>query len=751
MKKTLGCLVLCLCLMLTATPAATAAEPTFTLMVYMCGTDLESNAGMATYDLGEMVASGIPEHGNVTVYVQTGGTARWQVEGMADREAERWKLYGEGMEQLEGLGRQNMGDAQTLADFIASGFERYPADRYGLILWDHGGGASGGVCYDELTRDALYMPEIYGALASGCGDGQGFEFIGFDACLMASYEVACHIAPFTRYMVASEELEPGTGWSYDGWLPALAQNPGISMEKLGPMIADSFIRATLENNGTDYATMSVMDLSKLEPLKAAVEAMGQTLNGQIDAGNLNALSRLRQNVRSFGEVSDAASDMVDMTTFAEIYARYDQDGAQAIKRALGDVVIYSRHTNNLSGVTGLSILVPFATRHEADSYLEAYEAVQLSPDYSRFVARMIDGVNAGAGSVSFGTPSVSQQSIQSAQIDWFSQYANDQESYQSEAGSLWDQLYGDTDMTQANAEAFSLDSFLNTLFASGSSAGLDPDYDGSEASLWGDAAQYSDDSFATDSGYGSGLWGSQYADDGQAAADEGTSAQEVTVNTDEGDVTLNNPFANTDSEYAYTVQLTQEQLEYLGKVEANLMMDLSDPDFECYVELGYVQDVVVDWGNGKIYGMFDGTWPTLDGQMVCMYDQIANERYIRSLIPAMLNGDECYLLVVFDEENPGGKVMSTTEGYTDAGLPARITTPLEPGDVVIPMYELLYWDADGEQQAEPFEGDEIIVGDDGSIPFAYEAVETDADYAYGFCLTDVFGDSQFTEFFSLSF
>lgn len=64
---------------------------------------------------------------------------------------------------------------------------------------------------------------------------------------------------------------------------------------------------------------------------------------------------------------------------------------------------------------------------------------------------------------------------------------------------------------------------------------------------------------------------------------------------------------------------------------------------------------------------------------------------------------------------------------------------------------LLYWDADGEQRTEPFEGDEIIVGDDGSIPFAYEAVETDADYAYGFCLPDVFGDSQFTEFLTLSF
>ena len=181
------------------------------------------------------------------------------------------------------------------------------------------------------------------------------------------------------------------------------------------------------------------------------------------------------------------------------------------------------------------------------------------------------------------------------------------------------------------------------------------------------------------------------------------------------------------------------------------MLDVSDPDFECYVELGYVQDVITDWNNGKIYGLFDGTWATLDGQMVCMYDQIANENYIRSLIPVTVNGRDTYLLVIFDESTPGGRVAGYTDGYTEAGLPARQVWDLKKGDVVIPQYSLIYWDDDDEQQEEPFEGDPITVGQDGGIPFAIDAVETDADYVYGFCLTDIYGDSVFTDFTLISF
>ena len=824
MKKLLS-LLLCLVLVLGFVPeTGIAASDTFTLMIYMCGTDLESKSGMATADLKEMMAGNIPEGGNVTVFIQTGGTKTWKVNGIENRESQRWTMSKNGMEKLQDLGRVNMGSQETFADFLAYGFKNFPADRYGLIMWDHGTGATGGLCYDEVSGDMLYLPEIYNGLKTGTKSvrkDKPFYFIGFDACLMATFEVACHIEPFAEYMIASEELEPGTGWRYDSWLKLLVRDPGMDMEELGPQIVDSFISATLSANRRDYATLSVIDLSGMDNLKAAVADMGESLSAEIEGGNLSTISRLRQNVRSFGEIYNSASDMVDMTTFAEVYARFDEKSARNLKNALDDMVIYSKHTSNLSGISGLSILVPFSTRYTSSQYMGYYTKMNMYPEYAQFVKDMLNGVSSGSGSFNFGIPSISQQSIQSAEIDWFSQYATDSGSYSSDAYDLWGQLYGsDSDMTSSNQSDFSLGGFLSYLFGgdTSSSTTFDSSYDSSSTSLWGDMDAYSDQSFAQDSGYGSGLWGSMFSDYGAENWNAGNtssntivdtpvatnppasssssslwdelfgggepeateepvvtaapanddiyslwgslfgseeaeeSSQEVTVTTAEGEVTLENPFADANSEYAYTIQLTDEQLQNLGKVEANLMMDMSDPDFECYVELGYVQKVVTDWSSGKIYGMFDGTWATLDGQMVCMYDQIANERYIRSLIPATVNGEEMYILVVFDMENPGGVVVGATEGYTENGNPARNIVELKEGDVVYPQYELIYWDEYGEQQTEPFQLDEpIIAGEDGYIPFSFEKVEEDVDYKYGFCLTDIYGDYTFSDFITLEF
>ena len=758
MKKAL-CVLLCCCLLCVSAPCALAADATFTLMIYLCGTDLESHGGAASADLREMVRSGVKKDGNVTVYIQTGGTKEWQTPGLENGQVERWTLSAEGMRLEDSVGRADMGDAQTFSDFLRYGFDHFPADRYGLIMWDHGSGASGGLCYDEMSRNALFYPDIYAGLqsASALKTFRPFSFIGFDACLMASYELAVHIAPFAEYMIASEELEPGTGWAYDGWLPALAADPSISIEALGQKIVDSFLSATLAQDSSDYATLSVSDLTKLAPLQSAVEAMGNSLSSEIDGGNFPTISRIRQNVRSFGEIFDSASDMIDLTVFADAFGRFDQRSAQAVRDALAEVVVYSRHTNNLTNVSGLSILVPFSTRGAAQEYMPFYETLDLSPGYAGFVSAMLCGISSGGDANSIGPAAIGQQSVQSAQIDWFSQYADDETSYNETAGSLWNHLYG-SGYEEENSNDFSLDSFLSMLFGEDGDCSFNDGYDDASSSLWGGLEGGADLSFASNSGYSSGTAGNLWSSlDGENEAEGFWSglpkpeSQQVTVQTQDGDVSLVNPFAGMESEYAYTVSLTENQLDILGKVEANLMMDVSDPGFECYVELGYVQDVVVDWSRGKIYGMFNGTWASLDGQMVCLYDQIANERYIRSLIPVTVNGVECYLLVVFDEQSPGGRVIGWTEGYTEAGLPARGYTELQQDDVIVPQYELIYWDEDGQQQSEPFQGDPIAVGADGDISFGYAAVEAEAEYSYGFCLTDIYGDSTFSEFLPLSF
>ncbi len=737
MKKLIS-LITTLALLLCCVPAGgLAAGKTFTLMVYMCGTDLESDAGMATADLYEMVRSGVKERGNLNVVVQTGGTRRWQTAGLTNRKVERWLLSENGIRLMDSVGSANMGSADTLYNFVDFALDQCPADRYGLILWDHGAGASGGVCNDEISGDCLYMSEIYQALekASKHDRYKKFSFIGFDACLMGTYEMACTIEPFADYMLGSEELEPGTGWAYASWLPLLARDSGIDMETLGQKITDSFVTETLRQDPSEYATLAMLDLRQMPALRRAVEAMGESLTGEIKNGNFTGISRVRQNVRSFGETFDYASDMIDMTVFADAYSQYDKSSAKAIKAALKKVVVANRYSPNMSNVSGMSVLVPYATKRESSTYMPHYDPQSASPLYTGFVSTMLDQMN--SHSFGFTSASVQQQSIQQAQVDWFSQYCGDSQSYYDSSDSWLSSSYDSSD-------DFSLDGFLNALFGVGGDCNSYFDESGS-ASLWGDYDDEADMSFIDNEQVtGSifeGLWSTE------PAPQQST----VTVQTESGAVSLDNPFANVGGEYAYTVTLSQEEMQYLAKAEANLMMDISDADGDFYVELGYVDDVLVDWDQGKIYGLFDGTWPYLDGQMVCMYNQVSNDKYIRALIPAKVNDVEQYLLVVFDESHPKGYVIGYNEGYTASGSPARGYNKLVEGDIVTPQYELIYWDADGEQQSEPFDGDPIEAGEDGYIAFGYQSVEEDVDYAYGFCLNDIFGDYQFTDFVTLSF
>lgn len=781
MKRALSVLVAAVLLAVLVPIPSVAAGQSFTLMVYLCGTDLESEGGLATDDLKEMIASGVSQNGNVTVYVQTGGTKNWTMKGIKDKEAQRWKLSSKGLENLKNLGREDMGSGATFADFLDYGLTNFPADRYGLILWDHGAGASDGVCYDEITNESLDMKEIYTALqqASHNANYRKFSMVGFDACLMADYEMAVHLQPYADVMIASEETEPGEGWAYKGWLPKLVKDPGIDIQELGKSIVDSFVRS-VGSSSDEFATLSVLDLTQLEGLKAAIEEMGTSLAGAIDAGDFNAISRIRQKARSFGETSDAASDMIDLGVFADMYERYDEAGAASLRSALAAVVVHNGYTRNLSDISGLAVLVPYSTRGEASGYMQVYDAQNLMPSYTAFVRSFLSKM--GAGTYTFGSAEITEQPVEEATVDWFSQFSSNPDSYYSNYENLWGGSTGGTgdstgssggtatgssgasaggstgtggaadagnsssSSTDGGTQAaqgaqgsdgnFSIDGFINSLFGS-DGANLDTNAVNYE-DLWGDNGSGSG---TVSSGSFADLWSDTPQPDSTTVQVTGADGETYAVA---------NPFANAEGDYAYTVTLSDEDMNHLATAEANLLWDLSDSDFEFYVDLGTTHNVIVDWNQNKIYGLFDGTWPTLGGQMVQIVDQVANENYVRSLIPVNLNGEETYLLVVFDETNPGGVVVGATEGYNENGQPVRGYEELKEGDVVIPQYDTIYWDNDGNQLSDTYLGDPITVGKGGTMEFGYAAVETGA-YSYGFCLNDVFGGYQYTDFISLKY
>ncbi|MBR6390143.1 MAG: hypothetical protein IKS16_02260, partial [Lachnospiraceae bacterium] len=121
-----------------AVPVSTGADSA-TVMIYLNGSDLESNAGEATTDITEMLRSGVGK--NVNVIVQTMGTREWQDYGISSKTAQTYKVENGDLKLIrDDLGQLDCTSSETLSEFVGFCKDNYPADRYFFIFWDHGGG-----------------------------------------------------------------------------------------------------------------------------------------------------------------------------------------------------------------------------------------------------------------------------------------------------------------------------------------------------------------------------------------------------------------------------------------------------------------------------------------------------------------------------------------------------------------------------------------------------------------------------------
>jgi len=187
---------------------------------------------------------------------------------------------------LEDIGEANMGNPQTLIDFINWAAANFPSERYALVLWDHGDGwrASGpaqdesplfkAICWDDTNGgDALYTQEIRQVLETIEGTVGTIELIGLDACLNGMIEVAYEIREHGQVMVASEEVVPSNGWPYDTLLGDLTVYPAMSAADLGTVIVDRYY----ESYPFDHYTCSAIDLAEVDELGSRVDTFAQAL------------------------------------------------------------------------------------------------------------------------------------------------------------------------------------------------------------------------------------------------------------------------------------------------------------------------------------------------------------------------------------------------------------------------------------------------------------------------------------------
>ena len=363
----------------------------WTVLLYLCGTDLETEGGFASVNLEEIKDATLND--NINFVIEAGGTKRWQTGGITNGKLSRLHVDDGGLVIDEKCPSASMGDPNTLKDFIKWGASEYPADRYALVLWDHGGGSLLGVCTDELYKDdCLSLKELESAVVNA---EVPFELAGFDACLMSTLETAEALQGYAHYMVASEEIEPGTGWDYTAWLNYLSKNPGCTGQKLGASIVDSYMEKCESIDQEDMATLSVSDLTKLPALSAAFKAYsGELVLATQDASDLQAVVQGASQSESYGERSgqDGTYDMVDLGDLMNKTKGVITENPQNVIKALKDVIVYESHGRYRSKASGLAVFFPKMI--DKDIY-QAYEQITDNTAYLEFASILNDDWDAG--------------------------------------------------------------------------------------------------------------------------------------------------------------------------------------------------------------------------------------------------------------------------------------------------------------------------------------------------------------------
>ena len=364
----------------------------YTILVYLNGSNLETDHGCASEDLEEIVAADF-DRKDINVVIQTGGAKYWWASGIPSKKPARFLAQKGKLSKLEELDSQMMVDPATLTDFIDWGVKNYPAERYGLILWNHGSGAVWGFGYDEFAGDdELVLSELNRAFSDSVMSQQKFEFIGFDACLMANIETAYICRNYASYLIASEELEPGYGWDYDNFLSILGDDPKMPGDEIGQVIVDSFIAYYNENGMEDEATtLSCIDLSKVNEAVAALDDFIAVAN--MNNYTYQQIAKSRAGTKKFG--LDDPIDMVDIVHMAEQFTELCPEQSEALIAAVDELVVYKSEGSYVENAGGISLYFPYSGKDFSPRRMEIYKTSGFSENYINFA---IDFTNTLCGS-----------------------------------------------------------------------------------------------------------------------------------------------------------------------------------------------------------------------------------------------------------------------------------------------------------------------------------------------------------------
>ena len=398
--------------------AAEAADE-WTVMVYICGADLESKYGFGTENLEEIAQVAEPENplreyfsmygsadasfsapGRVNVLIETGGAKAWHARDLGmnvSRTALQIWRYDDApkdtpmgtFELKEELPLVSMAKPETLSAFIRWSTEHYPAKKYALVLWGHGGGSATGIFIDELFgNEYMTLDLLDKALADG---GTQLELLLFDACMMANLETACAVQDHAKWMVASEEVVAGNGTAIGDWLQYLYYAPAVDGRILGRWICDTaMIKYGNRDNkqARELITWSVIDLGKVKRLEKNFDRFFEyatRLYRKYPAVLLNYVC-VPFFSEGFGTGHENMFDLGEMLNQSAIRRTVNAQVQKDMHEALADAVDYCVRGSGRPAARGLSFC--YATNFSADK-LAVYARNCPSPHY----LALLDGIS----------------------------------------------------------------------------------------------------------------------------------------------------------------------------------------------------------------------------------------------------------------------------------------------------------------------------------------------------------------------
>jgi len=658
-----------------------------TIMVYMCGTDLETNYGMATADLKEMMAADISE--NVNIIVETGGTKKWNNSTISSNKNQIYKVTSKGLVRLEeSLGQKSMVDPNTLTEFIQYCQSNYAADRYMLIMWDHGGGSLSGYGYDEKFpgEGSMTLDEINIALKNA---GCVFDFIGFDACLMATLETAMVCEQYADYFIASEETEPGVGWYYTNWISELSANTSMSTVEVGKNIIDDFVEMCRKAAPNDKTTLSIIDLAELAgTVPEAFNEFSTSTTELIDSDNYKVVSDARSKTKEFS----SGINQVDLIHLAR---NIGTDEAVAFANALSSCVKYNRTSTNIANAYGISIFFPYGSTSSVSSALKTYDKIGLDDSYGECI-KSFASISAGGQILSGG----------------------------SSMDSMLGSLFGTS--TGSGNSGDTLINLISMLGGSSSSSNTSADLVGTALDLF-----LGNSSSASTTGIDVGQLAEWFTSDRVRNSAEYYAENYLDpsrlVATPKGD--------------EYVLKLTDEEWDVVQEVQLNVFYD----DGEGYIDLG--MDNVYRFDNdGDLVLEYDGTWLAINGNIVSYYmisNDVDGDNYvITGRVPALLNGQLVDIILVFDNENEKGVVAGARINYNGlTQAQAKGLIQIKPGDVIDFLCD--YYTYEGEYISSYYLGEQFIVPESGLTISNVSVGEAPCRVTY--CLTDMYGNEMWTQ------